>query len=97
MYVVRMPKHITDAVKSPHFEPINMFEEKEKVSNGALHLCASQLTAFFHTFSDLLPLKSHRSAPLPRTIITLVCDPSWVAGREMNSEAGLQGPEYHFV
>lgn len=52
---------------------------------------------FFHFPSDLLSLKSHRSAPLPRTIITLVCDPRWVAGREMNSQVGLQGLEYYFV
>lgn len=36
--------------QSPHFEPVNMFKARENVSEGALHLCASQLTAsfFFH-------------------------------------------------
>lgn len=38
-----------------------------------------------------------QECPLPRTIITLVCDPRWVAGREMNSRVGLQGLEYYFV
>lgn len=60
-------------------------------------LCTTAYSFFFHFPSDLLSLKSRRSAPLPRTIITLVCDPHWVAGREMNSQAGLQGLEYYFV
>lgn len=82
----------------PHFEPDNMFKVKEKVLKGKPYLSAAQLTAFFFPFSsDLLSLKSHRSAPLPRTIITLVHDPHWVAGREMNSQVGLLGPEYYFV
>lgn len=94
--VCRLKLH-TRCCQSPHFEPVNMFKAKEKVWESALHLCASQLTVFSHFPSDLLSLKSHRSAPLPRTIITLVCDPRWVAGTEMNSPVGLQGLEYYFV
>lgn len=84
--------------QSPHFEPVNMFKEKEKVlKKCTAPVCITAYSFFFHVPSDLLSLKSHRSAPLPRTIITLVCDPRWVAGREMNSHVGLQGLEYYFV
>lgn len=36
-------------------------------------------------------------SPSTRTIITLECDPSRVAGKEMNSKLGLHGLEYYLV
>lgn len=99
VYVLCRLKLHNRCCQSPHFEPVNMFKARENVSEGALHLCASQLTAFFFFFifpSDVL-FEVSQEWPLPRTIITLVCDPHWVAGREMNSQVGLQGLEYYFV
>lgn len=85
--------------QSPNFEPVNMFKPKKKIFQKlqSTCLCTTAYSFFFHFPCDLLSLKSHRSAPMPRTIITLVCDPRRVAGREMNSQVGLQGLGYYFV
>lgn len=60
---------------------------------------APQLTvSLFPMFPLICTLWSPTGVPpLPRTIITLVCDPRREAGREMNSHVGLQGKEYYFV
>lgn len=84
--------------ESPHFEPVNAVKAPGKVLKRTVHLCALQLPAFFLNFSLICRLWSPTGVPpSTRTIITLVCDRSRVAGKEMNSKLGLQGLEYYLV
>lgn len=84
--------------QSSSLEPINAVKEPGELLKRTPHLCALQLPAFFcislwSAGSEVPP----EWPPWSRTIITLVCDPSRVAGKEMNSKLGLQGLEYYLV
>lgn len=60
-------------------------------------MCITASSPFLH-FPLICRLWSPAGVPpSSRTIITLVCDPSRVAGKEMNSKLGLQGLEYYLV
>lgn len=60
-------------------------------------MCTTAYSFFFSFSLWSVLFEVPQECALPRTIITLVCDPRWVAGREMNSQVGLPGLEYYFV
>lgn len=80
--------------ESPHSEPVNMFKAKGRF---ALHLSASQLTAFF-IFSLICSLWSPTGVALAQdnnhiSVWSSLSSPA----KRWNSQVGLQALEYYFV
>lgn len=80
--------------QSPHSEPVNMFKAKGRF---ALHLSASQLTAFF-IFSLICSLWSPTGVALAQdnnhiSVWSSLSSPA----KRWNSQVGLRALEYYFV
>lgn len=94
MYVLWMLKLHSRCCQSSLWTWLKLRKRLQKVHCTCLH---HNLQIFFHFSLWSALFEVPQEVPLPRTIITLACDPHWVAGREMNSQVGLQGLEDYFV